>query len=172
MAPRKTTTSRKRANNTAPSAHTRRAISVTTMAYKPPDNPPARELGGRWRRVLQGVASYSDKNAHNVSTKSFFDNQFNTNGFDRFLLHRVVVWSDDMDQATAEHRISAALTDKSGIKVGPTYRDSASQSDRRASVGFHVPAHLSGPFPGGDGAYFVQLEGAKNYVVEIDATFF
>lgn len=149
-------------------AEVRHKMDLTTSIYRPPADPPSRERGGRWRRVLQSDFTFDDVNAHQVLLSQFFHDDYNTTGFSCLYLHRVSVWSGltlEVDKA-----IAATLLDlKGGDHSAPTYSDSPGVANSRAKVGFYVPNHLSGPRL--KGATFLEVRGSKVYRVEVDATF-
>jgi len=154
-------------------AHIRHSVAVTTTRLNCRENPPNCEQGAQWRRTIQKQVSSPNNSTSNFvqSADDFFDSAFNTTGFDKIFLHKVSVWSGAHDAQTNAPVISIALLAPSGSSqyVSPTYKDYASQSNRRAGISFAIPSHLSGPYMSGN--QMLLLSGDTSYVVEIDATF-
>lgn len=149
----------------------RAVMAVTTTRIRARDEPPPREQGGQWRRVLQKIVSSPSTaiTAMSVKCAEFFDSAFNTLSFDKVYFHRVSVWSSSRSTNAQAPSISAVYLDKENHPTGVTYKDYAAQADRRACVAFTVPAHMSGPY--WEDKFFLSLTGDTSYIVEVDATF-
>lgn len=146
----------------------KRATAFTTTIYRPPENPPSRELGGKWRRVVAGVFTFADDKQHAVPLDRFFTSLYNTSGFSKCFVHRVAVWSSAAD-TTSARTIQAALAAITGdATVSSSYRDTTSQIDRRACVGFYVPSHLA-EYQSSNNILWVS--GDSTYWIELDLTF-
>lgn len=144
---------------------------TTSIIRRPPEDPPNRQRGGRWRRVVQAYVGTGNSADTNVGTAHFFDASFNTSGFTHLFLHRITVWSNLTSSTSVSSTISAVLLYHVApfVRAGPTYRDATSQDNRRSVVAFNVPSHLSGPRANGQD--FLTVNGDSQYLIEIDATF-
>lgn len=149
-------------------AQLRHNMDVTYSGYRPPMDPPVRQLSQRVRFVVSSGADVTVSTASNVSTSIFFTLNSNLKGFQNVYIHRVSVWTN---KAPANFTALVVHPYTPGGTLGhPSFRDTAGLDVGRACIGYHVPSHLSGIYTP-DQTFIQVLSSVDTIWVEIDATF-
>lgn len=139
----------------------KRQCSTTLLRYVPPNVPPPRVEAGSWRRMISGgLPLVQDATSAWIGIRDFkigalFNDEFNTTGFQTVFIHRASFWSGVVIPGTGKtifpnirvhysdvNRVSSSATPR----VFPSFEGRAAAYNHRAKVGFHIPAHLSGPW--------------------------
>lgn len=105
------------------------------------------------------------------------------NGFDAVFIHRVSVWSEVVvpgNGQTVWPTLQVHMADPTGQLLWPSFNDHAPGYNLRARVGFHVPAHLSGPYLANSTKRFMQVQAygadqsgtftVKTVTIEVEGT--
>lgn len=160
-------------------ATTRQAVNVTLTRYIPPAVPRPRERALKLRCCIQHVVNMTGSGNKEVSVlpSIFFDSAYSTTGFDAILVHRIAVWSSGVAPAQGQDEapeIVVHYRQPDNTEVYPSFSNTAPGYNLASRIGFHVPAHMAGPWPKNGTVAFLRIAGNDvtiRAMIELDCTF-